>query len=382
MQFTIFSFVMSLLWFNLYIIIINTFRKNDNFIISFSTFPLVFFLFLSIFRLIFNFEIPGSVIIRSRSIFPHIYDLIRKPLYLKDFGISILQLFIFTWITVALTLIVSNALKYKSFREILDKLKKSQNIENQQFFNKILKQTKMIDKIEIIQNDKVSSPFIVGVIKGKIYIPDIPFSQEELEYIISHEINHFLRKDSLKKILIQGIKYIFWWNPFAHLFANNFNHILEIQCDLKTTADFSNEGKIRYLESITKIIKDSTSNSIKYSTVPNFINIDDMDSLKQRFRIVLNYKEKRSWFNIFNVGLCALALCLYIGSYFIILQPYYNPATDEVEDKEGISDSFIIENSNGDYDIYINNIFNYSIKNLDELDSNLNDLPIYKEEED
>lgn len=56
MQLTFFSFVMSLIWFNLYIILINFLRKKDNFIISFNTFPLIFFLFLSMFRLIFNFE--------------------------------------------------------------------------------------------------------------------------------------------------------------------------------------------------------------------------------------------------------------------------------------------------------------------------------------
>lgn len=379
MQITFFSFVMSLLWFNLYIVIINIFRKKDNFIISFSTFPLVFFLILSIFRLMFNFEIPGSIIIRSRSIFPQIYDLIRKPSYLKDIGINVLQLFVFTWITVALILIVSNALKYKRFKKSLNKLNENPSIENQEIFNKLLKQTKMENKIKIIQHDKISSPFILGIIRGKIYIPNIDFSEEELEYIIFHEINHFLGRDSLKKILIQSIKYIFWWNPFAHLFANNFNHILEIQCDLKTTADFSNEGKIRYLESITKIIKGSASNNINHSIVPNLVNIADIDSLKQRFRIVLNYKEK---INLFNIRLCILALCLYIGSYFIIIQPYYNPTSDAIQEEDSIKNSFIIEKTNGYYDIYINNIFKYSIKNLDELDKNLNDLPIYKEGED
>lgn len=382
MQITFFSFVMSLLWFNLYIVIINTLRKNDNFIILFSTLPLVFFLFLSIFRLIFNFEIPGSVIIRSRSVFPQLYDLIREPLYLKDFHITIVQMFIFIWIAGIFILLINTISQYIIFKKILLQLNKSRNKENEQMFEEILKQKKMMNRVQIIQHEKISSPFIVGILKGKIYIPNINFSREELEYIFSHEINHFLVRDSLKKILIQGIKYIFWWNPFAHLFANNFNHILEIQCDLKTTADFTDGEKIKYLESITKIIKNSLNNNTNNSSVPNLVNIGDADCLKQRFRIVLNYKEKRNWFNIFNIGLCILALCLYIGSYFIIIQPYYNPTSDVMEDKEGISDSFIIKNSNGHYDIYINNIFKYSIKNLEELDNNLNDLPIYKEGED
>ena len=382
MQITFFSFVMSLLWFNLYILIINTFRKNDKFIISFSTLPLMFFLSLSIVRLIFNFEIPGSTVIESKVIFPVFYTFIRKSLNLNNSRINIFQALVFIWILVAIILLISNIANYIKFKKNLKKLNDTSSKENEEFFNEILKQTKMENKIKIVQNGNISSPFIVGILKGKIYIPNIDFSKEELEYIILHEINHFLEMDSLKKILIQSIKYVFWWNPFAHLFANNFNHILEIQCDLKTTDDFSDDNKIRYLESITKIIKNPTNNIIKHSSVPNLINIEEIDSLKQRFRIVLNYKEKRNSFNIFNIGLCFLAVCLYMASYFIIIQPDYEPTSNEIYQEEDIKDSFIIEKSNGGYDIYIKNAFKYSIENLDDLNEDLHDAPIYKEKGD
>lgn len=379
MQITFFSFVMSLLWFNLYIIIINSFRKNDKFIISFSTLPLIFFMSLSIFRLIFNFEVPGSTVIKSRNIFPIWYTFIRKPLYLNNFSIKIFQVFIFIWVSTAVMLIINNVAKYITFKKNLDKLEYNSSKENENLFNRVLKQTKTENKIKIIQNENISSPFIVGILKGTIYIPNIDFSKEELEYIILHEVNHFLEKDSLKKILIQSIKYVFWWNPFAHLFANNFNHILEIQCDLKTTTDFSDDEKIIYLESITKIIKNPTNNIIKNSIVPNFVNIEEIDSLKQRFRIVLNHKGKRNLFNIFNIGVCFLALTLYMGSYFIIIQPYYEPNNNEIHKENEKDNSFIIKKLNGSYDIYIENVFKYSINKLEDLNEDLSDIPIYEE---
>ena len=384
MQVTFFSFVMSLLWFNLYIIIINIFRRKDNFIISFSTFPLVFFLFLSILRLIFNFEIPSSIIIRSGNIFPQFYNLIREPSYLKAFNVNILQLLIFVWGLVFSMLAVNNTFKYKEFKRSLDRLEESKNKENQKTFNKILNQKKVINKIEVIQHDKISSPFMLGILKGKIYIPNISFSQKELEYIILHEINHFLRRDSLKKIIIQIIKYIFWWNPFAHSFANNFNHILEIQCDLKTTAGFSNEEEIRYLESITKIIKASKETGVQYELAPNFVDIKDVDFLKQRFRIVLNYKKKKNFlFNISNIGVCLLAILFYTSSYFVIIQPDYKPNDSDIyQVEETVEDSFIIEKPNGGYKIYIKNVFKYSVDNLEDLNENLRSLPIYKGKED
>ena len=379
MQITFFSFVMSLLWFNLYIVLINFFRKKDKFIISFSTLPLIFFMSLSVFRLVFNFEIPDTVIIRSKNVFPIFYTSIRKPLYLNGFLIEPFQALMFIWILVAIILLINNITKYIKLKRNLAKLKDNSSKENKKIFNKILKQTKLVHKIKIVQNDNISSPFIVGILKGNIYIPKIAFSKEEFQYIILHEINHFLKMDSLKKILIQSIKYVFWWNPFAHLFANNFNHILEIQCDLKTTADFTDNQKIRYLESMTKIIKNSTNNIIKHSSAPNFVNIEEINSLKQRFRIVLNYKGKRNLFNIFNIGICFLALCLYISSYFIIIQPYYEPSNHEIYQEEDINHSFIIEKSNSSYDIYINNVFKYNIESLDDSNEDLQDVPIYQE---
>ena len=208
MQITFFSFIMSLVWFNLYIIIITILRKNDKFIISFSGLPLVWFLFLSIFRLIFNFEIPGSTIIRSKNILTKVYDFMRMPLRLNNFNVSICQLLITIWILGTIILLANSIKKYKLFKNILSKLKKQQTIKTEQVLNRILIQNKMNEKIEIIQNENISSPFISGILNAKIYIPNIDFSEEELEYIILHEINHFLRKDSLKKLLIQSIKHL------------------------------------------------------------------------------------------------------------------------------------------------------------------------------
>lgn len=378
MQITFFSIIMSLLWFNLYIVIINTFRKKDKFIISFSTLPLIFFLSLSVFRLIFNFEIPNTVIIRSKNVFPIFYTSIRKPLDLEGFLIEPFQALMFIWILVAVILLINSIAKYIKFKRNLAKLKDKSSKKNKKIFNKILKEMKMENKIEIVQNDNISSPFIVGVLKGTIYIPTIDFSKEELEYIVLHEINHFLGKDSLKKVLIQSIKYVFWWNPFAHLFANNFNHILEIQCDLKTTAAFTADKKIKYLEAITKIIENPINSMTRHSSVPELVNIEDIDSLKQRFRIVLNYKGKKNLFNIFNIAICFLALCLYIASYFIIIQPDYELTSDEIYHQENINNSFIIEKANGGYDIYIDNIFKYSVDNLEDLNEDLRGLPIYE----
>ena len=383
MQITFFSFIMSLLWFNLYILIINSLRKNDSFIISFTTLPLVFFLSLSILRLIFNFEIPGSIVIASKRVYTGVYDFIIMPLNLRYLNINVYQLIILIWIIGIIILLTNTIKRYILFKRNLGKLKKQQTEQTAQVLNKILNKSGMSKKIEIIQNKEISSPFIIGILRGKIYLPDINFSEEEFEYIISHEINHFLSNDFLKKVLIQVIKYLFWWNPLVYLFANDFNQILEIQCDLKTTLYFSEEEKIRYLESITKIIKKCIKTNIegvKFTVATNFLELEEFDSLKQRFRIVLNYRPKRNIFKTFNAILYILSLFLFISSYFIIIQPHYVQVDNGIYTKENEKTSFIIEKLSGSYDVYINNTFKYNIERLEDLNKTLGDLPIYKED--
>lgn len=52
---------------------------------------------------------------------------------------------------------------------------------------------------------------------------------------------------------------------------------------------------------------------------------------------------------------------------------------NDIYQEDNINNSFIIEKSDGNYDIYINNIFRYSLDDLNDLDNNLQDTPIYEE---
>ncbi len=182
MQITFFSFLMSLLWFNLYILIINIFRKNDKFIISFNILAIIFFMSLSIVRLIFNFEISGAVIIRSKNIFPVFYNLIKNPLNLNGYIITLSEILIFSWILVAIILLINGIYKYMGFRRKLERLSNDSSKESMELFNKVLKKIKLENKIEIVQNKNIYSPFVIGILKAKIYIPNIDFSEKELEY--------------------------------------------------------------------------------------------------------------------------------------------------------------------------------------------------------
>ena len=60
--------------------------------------------------------------------------------------------------------------------------------------------------------DDISTPFVLGIWRPRIYIPS-GMQDETLKYVIAHEKTHIRRKDPLKKIMAFGITCLHWFNP-------------------------------------------------------------------------------------------------------------------------------------------------------------------------
>ena len=66
--------------------------------------------------------------------------------------------------------------------------------------------------VKIYRSDAIESPFLFGVIFPRIYIPN-NISNEELPYVIRHELTHRKRKDYLIKPIGFVLLSIYWFNP-------------------------------------------------------------------------------------------------------------------------------------------------------------------------
>ena len=55
----------------------------------------------------------------------------------------------------------------------------------------------------IFQSENVGSPFVLGIIKPKIYLP-FKMDEQDMEHVVAHEQAHIRRKDH-------------WWKPLGFL---------------------------------------------------------------------------------------------------------------------------------------------------------------------
>lgn len=83
---------------------------------------------------------------------------------------------------------------------------------------------------EILLSDKIRTPFVMGVLSPKIYLPwDTP--KEERRFIIAHERQHIHRGDPLWKLLGYLALCVHWFNPLVWLAFFLGGKDMEMSCD-------------------------------------------------------------------------------------------------------------------------------------------------------
>ena len=76
--------------------------------------------------------------------------------------------------------------------------------------------TAFLYKDNIFQSENVSSPFVLGIIKPRIYLP-FKLDGQDLEHVVAHEQAHICRKDHWWKPLGFLLLTVHWFNPLMWL---------------------------------------------------------------------------------------------------------------------------------------------------------------------
>ena len=78
--------------------------------------------------------------------------------------------------------------------------------------------------------DHLTTPFVLGIIKPRIYIP-FHLSAEEKPYILAHEMYHIKRGDPVVRLLAFVLLAAYWINPFVWLAYFLMIRDMEMSCD-------------------------------------------------------------------------------------------------------------------------------------------------------
>lgn len=101
------------------------------------------------------------------------------------------------------------------------------------------------EKENIFLCEHISSPFVMGIARPKIYLPyHIP--EEEKQYILEHEYVHIRHKDILVRFLGIIACCMHWWNPLVWYAVHKMNQDMEMFCDETVMAHASLQERKSY----------------------------------------------------------------------------------------------------------------------------------------
>ena len=147
--------------------------------------------------------------------------------------------------------------------------------------------TAVLLRENIFQSENVVSPFVLGVVKPRIYLP-FNMDEQDMEHVIAHENAHIRRKDHLWKPFGFLILTLHWFNPFIWLAYVLLCRDIELACDEKVVKEFDNQQKADYAQALLTC----SVNRRMIAACP--IAFGEV-GVKDRVKSILNYKKPAFW---------------------------------------------------------------------------------------
>jgi len=158
--------------------------------------------------------------------------------------------------------------------------------------------TAILLRDNVYQSENAASPFVLGILKPKIYLP-FHMDTQDATYVVAHEQAHIRRKDHLWKPLGYLLLAIHWFNPLMWMGYLLLCRDIELACDEKVVKDLDFTQKADYSQALLAC---SINRRIIAACPLAFGEV----GVKERVKSVLKYKKPALWIVAVAVAVCAL----------------------------------------------------------------------------
>ena len=158
--------------------------------------------------------------------------------------------------------------------------------------------------------DAISSPFILGVVKPRIYLPS-GLDEVQRQNVLSHERAHLARRDHWWKPLGFALLAVYWFNPVLWLAYALLCRDIELACDERVIRTMDESAVKTYS---TVLLACSIPRKAVITCPLAFGEV----GVKERVRNALHYKKPAFW-----VVAASVTVCVVVAVCFLT-----NPPTD------------------------------------------------------
>ncbi len=170
--------------------------------------------------------------------------------------------------------------------------------------------TAVVMQDNIFQSERVASPFVLGLVRPKIYLP-FRIEGKNLEHVVMHEQVHIRRKDHWWKPLGYALLSVYWFHPLMWLAYGLLSRDIELACDERTIRGLDDGQRADYSQALLDC-------SVSRRSICACPLAFGETGVKTRVKSVLHYRKPTFWI----VGLAAV-VCIVVAVCFLT-----NPARD------------------------------------------------------
>ncbi len=226
----------------------------------------------------------------------------------------------------------------------------------------------------------IGSPMMIGFVKTRIFLPKADLAQDELNFILKHELIHYKRKDLLYKYMVLVAMAIHWFNPIVHLMSKAIEVLCEISCDADVVRSTDSNTRQHYSETIIGVVK--YQSKLKTALSTNFFG--GKKSMKKRIFSIMDTSSKKA-----GVAIICFAIVITLGTGFAFSVNAANPSSIGTTINNSVPSETVEKHSNQeqntnnhenttttnetDPQMYNNNIYSEPINNWDTMKELNND---------
>lgn len=315
-----YSVCSAVIFYNLSLVLVFLLRRKTRFLARYSTSVLLFITVLGLVRLFTPVDLKPAIVIPSRYLLPAVQSALQFNIPVLNISVGIVLLIVWGCGTVGFILrdIIVVLRSYRIRRNYI-------TIEDK----RIKKLAASFGSEYIVKvSPDVKEPYVAGIFRPTIYLPNITLTDDALRFILCHEVQHVLSHDGLKKLLFLTIESLFWWNPIAHITMSEIDAILEFQCDAKITYGLDDKAVYEYMRTLLSVMKQiGSAGEPKGACTVHFAG--DPPVIKQRFEVMLNRDKRKAkgarWL------LCCAIVVGFLLSYMVIIQPRFEMPKGEID---------------------------------------------------
>ncbi|MGM7683325.1 M56 family metallopeptidase [Cytobacillus sp. Hm23] len=213
------------------------------------------------------------------------------------------------WVTGAIITLLVMLLANIHFHWRLSKKQKCDDYELLTLLEECMTQLKIHTKVQIIYNESIGTPSVVGSLRPKILINKSmlnTLSRNETKFVLLHELTHVKRRDILIQWLAVFTQAIHWFNPIIWYSFYTMRKDCEISCDASVLSKLKRAEHIEYGTTLLTVIEKIS----KPTVIPRSIGMSTSRShIKLRLEKITMFK-KQSWKWIFLSSMFVVAIIL------------------------------------------------------------------------